>query len=122
LRWLAVNPLVPDPHRFAATAAEHLDDHALAFDSYEALLAQDPFDLADIHYRLASALNRAGDVARAKKHALLALEQTPRYREAQRLLLEIVDKHEARATPAPPGAPPTTADKPSTPPATETPK
>jgi tetratricopeptide (TPR) repeat protein len=92
LRWLAVNPLVPDPHRYAAQAAEHLEDHALAVESYQALLAQNPFDLADAHYRLATALRRTGENDQAKRHVLFALEQTPRFREAQRLLLEIVDE------------------------------
>jgi tetratricopeptide (TPR) repeat protein len=89
LRWLAVNPLTPEPHRRAAAAAEALEDHALAADSYRALLQLNPFDPAEAHFRLAAALHKQGDATQAKKHVLLALEEAPRYRAAQRLLLEL---------------------------------
>jgi tetratricopeptide (TPR) repeat protein len=94
LRWLAVNPLTPEPHRRAAEAAEHLDDLSLAIASHKALLAMDPIDPAEIHLRLATVLQRSGDLAAAKRHALLALEETPRFRAAQRRLLEIVAEME----------------------------
>jgi tetratricopeptide (TPR) repeat protein len=90
-RWLAVNPLSPEPHRYSAKAAESLQDHGLAVESYQALLLMDPFDPAEAHYCLAAALKRKGDLSEARRHALLALEETPRYRLAQQLLLEIVD-------------------------------
>jgi tetratricopeptide (TPR) repeat protein len=94
LRWLAVNPLAPEPHRRAADAAEHLADFPLAIASHQALLAMDPIDPAEIHLRLATVLQRAGDLPAAKRHALLALEETPRFRAAQRRLLEIVAEME----------------------------
>ena len=47
--------------------------------------------------RLATALQQSGDLAAAKRHALLALEETPRFRAAQRRLLEIVRQIERRA-------------------------
>jgi tetratricopeptide (TPR) repeat protein len=96
-RWLAVNPLVPAPHRALASAAESLHDDRLAIDSYRALLLLEPFDPADIHLQLASALERSGDLAAAKRHALLALEETPRYRAAHERLLAIVRKMEQNA-------------------------
>jgi tetratricopeptide (TPR) repeat protein len=99
LRWLAVNPLVAEPHRRAAAAAEALGDHALAVESYQALLLLSPFDPAQVHYQLATALQKAGDLLAAKRHALLALEETPRFRAAQRRLLEIVDAL-AKTTPS----------------------
>lgn len=92
LRSLAVNPLVPQPHRHAAKAAENLQDHVLAVDSYRALLLMDPFDLAEAHYQLASALRSKGELSGAKREVLLALEETPRYQAAQKLLLELVGK------------------------------
>jgi tetratricopeptide (TPR) repeat protein len=94
LRWLAVNPLTPEPHRRAAEAAEHLDDFRLAIASHKALLALDPIDPADIHLRLATVWQRSGDLPAARRHALLALEETPRFRAAQRRLLEIVAEME----------------------------
>jgi tetratricopeptide (TPR) repeat protein len=97
LRWLGVNPLVAEPHRRAAEAARELKDHRLAVGSYRALLLLEPFDPAEVHFQLATALKASGDAAAAKKHALLALEETPRYRAAQKLLLELVEKREGEA-------------------------
>src|SRR5262249_21744635 len=112
VRWLAVSPLTPAPHRAAAEAAEKLSDDALAIDSYRALLLLDPFDPAEIHLKLSAALERTGDLAAAKRHALLALEETPRFRAAHQRLLEIVrklaqnEKQPATTTTAAPGKPP----------------
>jgi tetratricopeptide (TPR) repeat protein len=57
---------------------------------YEALLAMNPHDLADAHYRVAKAYFAAEDQAKTREHLLYALEIAPHYREAQQLLLEIV--------------------------------
>ncbi len=100
LRWLAVNPLHPEPHRRAAEAAEHLHDLPLEIASYRALLSLDPVDPAEVHMRLATALQKAGDLGSAKRHALLALEETPRFRAAQRRLLDIIGEMERRETTA----------------------
>ncbi len=89
-RWLAINPLQPVPHRLAATAAEKLKDDALAVDSYRALLLLDPIDAAELHLQMAKTLQRMGDLAEAKRHALLAVEEAPRFRAAHRQLLEII--------------------------------
>jgi len=94
--WLAVNPLEPGPHRRAAEAAEHLHDLPLAIASHRALLKLDPIDPAEIHVRLATVLQQSGDLTTAKRHALLALEETPRFRAAQRRLLDIVGEMERR--------------------------
>lgn len=129
LAWLAVNPLVAAPHRQAAAAAEKLNDHPLAVASYQAILALAPFDLAAAHFQLAQALHRQGDQAAAKKHVLYALEETPRYRAAQQLLLQLVqqetpdgektpDSPAPAAPPVPPAdAAPATETQPATPPA-----
>jgi len=97
LRWLAVNPLTPAPHRAAASAAEARQDDQLAVESYRALLLLEPFDPAEIHLKLATLLEKTGDLPAAKRHALLALEQTPRYRAAHQRLLAIVRKMEQNA-------------------------
>jgi tetratricopeptide (TPR) repeat protein len=101
-RWMAVNPLVPAPHRAAAAAAEALHDEDLAIDCYRALLLLQPFDPAEIHVKLATVLERRGELAAAKKHALLALEETPRFRAAHERLLAIVRKLDKNAESAPP--------------------
>jgi tetratricopeptide (TPR) repeat protein len=88
-RMLAVNPLLPDPHRYRAMAAERLNDTPRAIASYRRWLLLDPIDPAGVHYRLACLLHEAGQTAEAKRHVLQALEDAPRYRAAHRLLLEI---------------------------------
>jgi hypothetical protein len=52
------------------------------------MLLLDPPDPAEVHFRLARLLRKAGDPA-AKRHVLQALEEAPRFRDAHRLLLEI---------------------------------
>jgi tetratricopeptide (TPR) repeat protein len=94
LRWLAVNPLMPAPHRASAAAAEATRDDQLAIDSYQALLLLEPFDPAEIHLKLATLLEKHSDLPTAKRHALLALEQTPRFRPAHQRLLAILRKME----------------------------
>jgi len=112
LRWLAVSPLQAMPHRAAADAAEKMSDDALAIDCYRALLLLSPFDPAEIHLKLATVLERKSDLPAAKRQVLLALEETPRFREAHQRLLEIVrkleqnGKQEAGVRPATTVAPP----------------
>lgn len=86
---LAINPLIPAPHRFLAQAAEATGDRSVAIDARRTLLLMDPLDRAEQHYRLARALFEERQVAPAKRQVLMALEEAPRYREALRLLLEI---------------------------------
>jgi tetratricopeptide (TPR) repeat protein len=117
LRWLGVSPLTPAPHRTAAAAADALRDDALAIDSFRALLLLEPFDPAEIHLKLAASLERAGDLTTAKKHALLALEETPRFRAAHARLLAIVRQIEqnAKKDDSAGPAPPPTNDPPAVP-------
>jgi tetratricopeptide (TPR) repeat protein len=87
-RFLAVNPLVPQPYVCLAESTEALEeaDHAIA--AWRKLLLLDPPDPAQAHFRLARLLHKKNDPA-AKMHALKALEEAPRFREAQKLLLQI---------------------------------
>ena len=89
-QWLAINPLQPAPHRVAATAAEKRGADQLAIDSYRALLRLAPINNAELQLQLASALQRTGDLAAARQHTLLAIDEAPRYRAAHRKLLEII--------------------------------
>lgn len=91
-RMLAVDPLVREPYRLLAQASAALKDHGRAIVAYRALLQMDPLDPVDTHYRLARLLVEQGDMPAARRHVLMALEDAPRYRDAQRLLLEIVDR------------------------------
>jgi tetratricopeptide (TPR) repeat protein len=99
LRMLAVNPLVPQPHRGLASAARELSHPEEELAAYTALLALQPDDPAELHFQLAQLHDSRGDRSRAKRHALLALESAPRYRAAQSLLLKIVRSGDAPPQP-----------------------
>ncbi len=88
-RILAVNPLIPQPHRALAQAAEKLGKIDTAVTAYRTLLALEPEDPAEVHYRLARLLHQRKDMT-AKRHVLAALEEAPRFRAAHKLLLEII--------------------------------
>ena len=96
----AINPLLKSSHRTLASVAEKEDDDALAIESLSALSTMDPLDKADTYFRLASAQFRQQDTASAKRNVLLALEAAPRYRDAHRLLLEIVKQKPISQKPA----------------------
>jgi tetratricopeptide (TPR) repeat protein len=87
---LAINPLSPVPHRALAEAGVALGNHEQAISSYRKLLALDPPDPAETHFQLAKLLHARGDAEpEAKRQVLQALEEAPRFREAQRLLLDL---------------------------------
>jgi tetratricopeptide (TPR) repeat protein len=87
-RFLAVNPLLPQPYRFLATASEGLGKTEPAISAYQKLLLLDPADPAEVHFRLARQLH-LNNHPTAKRHVLQALEEAPRFREAHQLLLEL---------------------------------
>ncbi len=115
-RYLAVNPLVAPPYRQLARATSALGRSSEAAVAYRTLIQLDVPDRADAHFKLAELLSRRGERAEAKRHVLQALEETPRYRDALRLLLELnrsaVENAEA---PAPATAAPVPAQAPATP-------
>jgi tetratricopeptide (TPR) repeat protein len=88
-RYLAVNPLVPAPYRYVAQAATATNDDSTALVAWQTLIQLDVPERADAHYQVARLQQKRGDAGEARRHVLLALEDTPRYREALRLLLEL---------------------------------
>ncbi len=92
-RALAVNPLSPQPWRLLAQAALAAKDHALGARANRVLLQMDPPDPAQVHFELATHLHALND-ASAKRHALMALEEAPRFRAAQELLLKLSEANE----------------------------
>jgi tetratricopeptide (TPR) repeat protein len=86
---LAINPLIAAPHQFLADAAEALGERSVAINANRALLVLQPLDRAQIHFRLARLLRADGKPDEAKRQAIEALVQAPRYLDAHRLLLEI---------------------------------
>ena len=105
-RMLAVNPLVPAPHRELAKSSEALGRDADALSAYRALSILDETDPADAHYRLAKILARVGQPAVARREVLRSLEEAPRFLEAHRLLLELTGP-DRLPSPPPTPAPPT---------------
>jgi tetratricopeptide (TPR) repeat protein len=72
-------------------ANEELGQNDQAIASYRRLLLLDPADPADINYRLARLfLDR--DPVTAKRYVLEALADAPRFRQAHRLLLKIINE------------------------------
>ncbi|MEO7597310.1 MAG: hypothetical protein ABIV50_00135 [Opitutus sp.] len=83
--WLAINPLAPTPWRALLDAHEHTEDHAQAAHAGENVLRLDPPDFAAVHLRVARQLSTT-EPERARRHALQALEEAPRFRAAYDLL------------------------------------
>jgi tetratricopeptide (TPR) repeat protein len=98
-RYLAVNPLVPPPYRHLAQAAAAMGDDSTAIVAWRTLLQLDVPERADVHFHLARLLHKRGENGEARRHALLALEETPRYRAALQLLRDL-SRAGAAATPA----------------------
>lgn len=96
-RYLAVNPLVAPPYRYRAQASAETGDDSAAVVAWRTLIQLDVPDATDAHFHLAGILHRRGEHGEARRHVLLALEETPRYREALRLLAEINRTNPARA-------------------------
>ncbi len=90
-RLLAINPLIAAPYRRLGRASEQLDQIDEALSAYRAVALLDESDPAGIHYRLARLLQREGKRDEARREVLKSLEEAPRYLEAHRLLLELVE-------------------------------
>src|SRR5262249_48707107 len=87
---LMVAPLRGEGHADLGDRLLEAGDAKRAVVEYKALLAMNPHDLSDAHYKLAKAYLAAEDRASSREHLLYALEIAPGFREAQQLLLEIV--------------------------------
>lgn len=85
---LELNPLLAQPHRSLAEAAESLGRTRDAIAAYRRVLLLDPEDPAEVHFRLGQLLHQTGDPS-AKRHVLSSLEYAPRFAAALRLLLQI---------------------------------
>ena len=104
-RYLAVNPLLPQPYRYLAQAREANGKPDAAINAYQVMLKLDPPDPADTHFNLARLLHDKRDKA-ARRHVLQALEEAPRFRDAHKLLLEIFGDNDAEKPATKPASPP----------------
>jgi len=92
-RMQGIQPMRNDTQSPRAVAAEKTLDNQIAIRALEALATMDPVDPANIFFRLASAHHRSGDLPKAKRYCLMALEEASRYREALDLLLQLHADH-----------------------------
>jgi tetratricopeptide (TPR) repeat protein len=90
-RALFINPFAPELHVVLARLYEARGDQAMRVREREALVALDPVDKSEALYELAVAYRAAGDLVKAKRAVLRALEDAPNFERAQDLLLAIVD-------------------------------
>jgi tetratricopeptide (TPR) repeat protein len=88
-KLLSVQPLIPTGHEGLVTAAKQLQRPELAIESLQALQEMQPLDPAGIHFELAEMLTATKRIEQARIEVLLALEHSPRYRDAQKLLVKI---------------------------------
>lgn len=94
---LSINPLIPAPYTALAAAGAALGRTDVAIDANHKLLLLDPPDPVEVHFQLARLLHARGDSENeAKRQVLQALEDAPRFRAAQQLLLEIENTKERR--------------------------
>ena len=89
-RLFAIDPLLSSSHSTKAVIAEQRNQPVVAGKALSRLLLLEPDDPADVHYRLAKSLHAQNKLAEAKRQTLKALEEAPRYRDAHRLLLQLV--------------------------------
>jgi tetratricopeptide (TPR) repeat protein len=84
-----VTPFEMEWRRTLAELHEELGEADGAVRERRAILALDPTDRADAHYRLARALSSAGEAEEARREVLRALEIAPTFDAALELLLEL---------------------------------
>jgi tetratricopeptide (TPR) repeat protein len=88
-RVVQVHPYDADAHTRLAELHAAAGDHRGAVRERRALLALEPVDRADAHYRLALALRDAGEPGEARSQVLRALEIAPAFEAALELLLQL---------------------------------
>lgn len=90
-RTLHVAPYDADVREQLAAAHEAEEQFQSAVQHRRAVLALEPSDRAGAYYRLAQSLYGNNQRAEAKRAVLQSLEIAPNFRDAQRLLLNMVD-------------------------------
>jgi tetratricopeptide (TPR) repeat protein len=76
-------------HRKLGDLLASLGDKRGSIREYRALVASKPADVAGAQFRLAQAYRENKQLTEAREHLLLALEEAPGYRPAQKMLLEL---------------------------------
>jgi tetratricopeptide (TPR) repeat protein len=89
---LAVNPFLSSVHSARADAAMKSNAPKIAADSYKAILQLEPLDPAEAHLKYAQACAASDQLDLAERHALMAIEEAPRYQEALRFFASLKKK------------------------------
>jgi tetratricopeptide (TPR) repeat protein len=105
-RLLAINPLIPAPYRGLAHASEQLGRADEALTAYRAVVMLDDTDPAETHYRLARLLQKLGRRDEARREVLKSLDEAPRFLDAHRLLLQLVESPPGGTDPSSPSPTP----------------
>jgi tetratricopeptide (TPR) repeat protein len=85
----AIQPIRFDVQQRRAMSHELIGQHTTAADAWLACLELDPIDYAWMHYKAAENLKYTGRDSDAKRQVLMALEESPRFSDALRLLLQL---------------------------------
>lgn len=99
-RMIEIDPLRLDVQSARAFAAQKQEAPEIAIPSLEACLELDSIDPASVHYQLAIAFETRKDVAQAKRQVLLALDESPRYIDALRLLARLAKQQDPQGPPS----------------------
>ncbi len=94
-RMQSINPLRSDLQQVRSLTYEKIGNAAKAAEALTACLDLQPADPANIHYRLGVSLQSLGRTLLAKRQALMALEESPRYKAALELLVQTSKSVEA---------------------------
>src|SRR5262249_61829605 len=86
-----LTPLTPPPSPPRPHAPERLGAPDDPLNPPPAVIPPDHPAPADIHYRLARLLQRQGRRDEARREVLKSLEEAPRFLDAHKLLLELVE-------------------------------
>ena len=88
--WLEIQPMRASVLEDLALAGQKTQQPQRVIDSLVALAHLDPLDPAELNFELAVAYDRLGQhPEQALRHCLMALEETPRYEQALKLLLKL---------------------------------
>ncbi len=96
-RGLAINPFNQRIHYCSGCAHEAKAEAGLAVKSFENALLLDPVNPSELRFRLARLL-KTEDEKKARRYVLDSLADSPRYREAHGLLLEMVEGAKGEGT------------------------
>ncbi len=101
---LGIDPYDAGTHRIYAEALVELDRGQEAIDTFGVLTHLDPGNAATYRLKRADLLFDSGKSEPAKREVIALLEQMPHYWDAQKLLLEIVERPAASPEAGPAGA------------------